>query len=106
MSSATYKTAEARANFSALLARAKAGEEISITKGGEPQARLVPPSGPAHREIAPLAHLNLPGDLYRRGGKPRPGLFRRPGPAIGKSRRGWDFPNPRGTSRTTCPAIC
>jgi len=64
MSSATYKTAEARANFSALLARAKAGEEISITKGGEPQARLVPPAGPARREFAPLAHLSLPGDLF------------------------------------------
>ena len=64
MSSATYKTAEARANFSALLARAKAGEEITITKGGEPQARLVPPVRPAHREIAPLGHLRLPGDLF------------------------------------------
>ena len=64
MSSATYKTAEARANFSALLARAKAGEEITITKGGEPQARLVPPAGAAHREIAPLGHLRLPGDLF------------------------------------------
>ena len=64
MSSATYKTADARANFSALLARAKAGEEITITKAGKPQARLVPPAGPAHREIAPLGHLNLPGDLF------------------------------------------
>ncbi|MXY38629.1 MAG: type II toxin-antitoxin system prevent-host-death family antitoxin [Rhodospirillaceae bacterium] len=64
MSSATYKTADARANFSALLARAKAGEEITITKAGEPQARLVPPAGPGHREIAPLGHLNLPGDLF------------------------------------------
>ena len=64
MSSAKYKTAEARANFSALLARAKAGEEITITKAGEPQARFVPPAGPAHREIAPLGYLNLPGDLF------------------------------------------
>ena len=64
MSSATYKAAEARANFSELLARAKAGEEITITEGGEPQARLVPPAGPAHREIAPLGHLGLPDDLF------------------------------------------
>ena len=64
MSSDTYKTAEARANFSALLARAKAGEEISITRGDEPQARLLPPAESAHREIAPLGHLNLPGDLF------------------------------------------
>lgn len=64
MSSATYNTAKARANFSALLARAKAGEEITITKGGEPQARLVPPAGSARREIAPLEHLGLPDDLF------------------------------------------
>ena len=59
-----YKVAEARAQFSVLLDRAKAGEEILITKGREPQARIVPPPGAAQREPAPLAHLRLPDDLF------------------------------------------
>lgn len=58
-----YKVATARARFSELLARAKAGEEIVITKHREPQARLVPPVVAAQREAAPLAHLGLPDDL-------------------------------------------
>ena len=59
-----YKVAEARAQFSVLLDRARAGEEILITKGREPQARLVPPPEAAAREHAPLAHLHLPDDLF------------------------------------------
>ena len=62
----TYKVAEARAHFSALLDRAKAGEEIVITKGREPQARIVPPPETARREPAPLGHLCLPDDLFDR----------------------------------------
>ena len=60
----TYKIAEARAQFSVLLNRAKAGEEILITKGREPQARIVPPPAAVRREPAPLAHLRLPDDLF------------------------------------------
>ena len=60
----TYKVAEARAHFSALLNRAKAGEEILITKGEELQARIVPPPEVEKREPAPLAHLRLPDDLF------------------------------------------
>ncbi len=59
-----YKVAEARARFSVLLDRARAGEEILITKGHEPQARIVPPPETARREPAPLAHLHLPDDLF------------------------------------------
>ena len=59
-----YKVAEARAHFSALLDRAKAGEEILITRGREPQARIVPPPEAARREPAPLAHLRLPDTLF------------------------------------------
>lgn len=59
----TFKIAEARARFSELLARANSGEEIVITKGARPIARLAPVSEPVAREIAPLAHLNLPADL-------------------------------------------
>ena len=61
-----FKVAEARASFSSLLARAKEGEEIMITKGSEPQARIVPPAETAQREDAPLKHLNLPDDLFDR----------------------------------------
>ena len=60
----TYKIAEARAQFSRLLARARAGEEIVITKGREPHARIVPPVAAAKREDAPLRHLRLPDDLF------------------------------------------
>lgn len=63
MPPATYKITEARARFSELLERAKAGEEIIITKGREPHARILPP---ATREPAPLGHLRLPDDLFDR----------------------------------------
>lgn len=42
MGQASYKVAEARAHFSELLKRAQAGEDILITHGSEPIARLVP----------------------------------------------------------------
>ena len=61
MSTATYKITEARARLSELLKRANAGEEIIITKGHKPQARIVPPTT---REPAPLRHLRLPDDLF------------------------------------------
>ncbi|MDE0388547.1 MAG: type II toxin-antitoxin system prevent-host-death family antitoxin [Rhodospirillales bacterium] len=64
MSTKIFKVAEARASFSSLLARAKEGEEIMITKGNEPQARIVPPAEAGQREAAPLKHLNLPDDLF------------------------------------------
>ena len=64
MPPATYKFAEARARFSELLARAKAGEEIVIAKGQEPHARIVPPTDAGDREAAPLGHLDLPADLF------------------------------------------
>ena len=64
MPRSTYKIAEARAQFSKLLSRARAGEEIVITKGREPHARIVPPVASAKREDAPLHHLRLPDDLF------------------------------------------
>ena len=42
--SAEFSVAEAKARFSELLARAEAGEEISIRRHGRPVARLVPPA--------------------------------------------------------------
>ena len=59
-----FKVAEASASFSRLLAQAKEGEEVLITKGNEPQARIVPPAEVAQREDAPLKHLDLPDDLF------------------------------------------
>ena len=64
MPPATYKIAEARAHFSKLLARVRAGEEIVITKDREPHARLLPPARRGEREPAPLGHLRLPDDLF------------------------------------------
>ena len=64
MPPATYKIGEARAHFSELLARARSGEEILITKGSKPHARLLPPAEAAGRESAPLGHLRLPDDLF------------------------------------------
>ena len=60
----TYNVAEARAKLSELLVRASAGEEIVITKGREPYARIVPPISATKREDAPLGHLRLPVDLF------------------------------------------
>ena len=42
MGQASYKVSEARAHFSELLQRAQAGEDILITHGSKPIARLVP----------------------------------------------------------------
>ena len=64
MQRTTFKIAEARAQFSNLLNRARAGEEIVITKGREPYARIVPPVAAAKREDGPLRHLRLPDDLF------------------------------------------
>lgn len=59
-----YKVAEARARFSELLSRAQKGEEVVIARGGMPVARLAPVREPTTREAAPLAHLELPDDLF------------------------------------------
>ncbi len=48
MATQSYKVAEARAHFSELLKRAQAGEEILITRGSQPIARL----GPAEKRGA------------------------------------------------------
>ena len=44
MRSSEFSVAEAKARFSELLARAEAGEEISIRRHGHLVARLVPPA--------------------------------------------------------------
>ena len=42
---------EAKTQFSKLLRRVAAGEEITITSRGHDVARLVPPARPARREL-------------------------------------------------------
>ena len=44
--STQFSVADAKARFSELLARAEAGEEISIRRHGRPVARLIPPAAP------------------------------------------------------------
>lgn len=51
---ATCNIADARRHFSDLVARAEAGEEITISRGNRPVARLVP---------LPQTHRRLPGRL-------------------------------------------
>jgi len=54
----TVNVHEAKTHLSRLLARAHAGEEIVIAKGGEPYARLVPLVGqPQQRERGTLKGL-------------------------------------------------
>ena len=48
---------EAKNNFSKLLARAHAGEEIVICKAGKPYVKLVAISQPEQRELGFLADL-------------------------------------------------
>lgn len=42
---------EAKTTLSKLLKRVAAGEEVTITRGGEPVARLVAAEGPPRREL-------------------------------------------------------
>ena len=47
---ATVNVHDAKTNFSKLLERAHAGEEIVVAKAGKPYARLVPLAPPAKKE--------------------------------------------------------
>ena len=52
----TVKIAEAKAHFSELVARAEAGEEIYISRGNKPVARIVPLGPKAPRTPGIAAH--------------------------------------------------
>lgn len=55
---------DAKAQFSALVARAEAGEEITISRHGRPAARLVPLAEPAVRTPGRLAgHIRIAADF-------------------------------------------
>jgi prevent-host-death family protein len=43
---------EAKTHLPALLKRVEAGEEVMITRNGQPVARLVPATGPARASVA------------------------------------------------------
>ena len=64
MAQAAYKIAEARAHFSELVERARRGAEITIMRGQEVVARLVPAEGSSKRAFGPLRHLSAPEDLF------------------------------------------
>ena len=54
----SYNLADAKAQFSDLVARAEAGEEIEIKRRGEPVARLVPIAKPKQKlDIEALRRL-------------------------------------------------
>jgi len=59
----TVKIAEAKAHFSELVARAEAGEEIVISRGNKPVAKLVSAALPGRTEeaIAGLRRLRARG---------------------------------------------
>jgi prevent-host-death family protein len=54
---------EAKNNFSKLLARAHAGEEITICKAGKPFAKLIAIEQPAQRELGFLSDLFSEAEL-------------------------------------------
>lgn len=54
--SESVKIAEAKAHFSELVARAEAGEEIVISRGNRPVARIVPLGAKAPRRPGIAAH--------------------------------------------------
>lgn len=55
---------EAKTHLSRLLRRVAAGEEITITSGGRPAARLVPIDAPARREVGFDAQLVVVPDDF------------------------------------------
>ena len=56
---------EAKTTLSKLVARAEAGEEVVITRGGVPAAKLVPIGGRRRPKIGFLkGKLNLPDEFF------------------------------------------
>lgn len=62
--SATVGVHEAKTHLSRLLRRVATGEEIVITSGGKPAARLVPVEQPKQRELGfDKGILHVPDDV-------------------------------------------
>lgn len=76
--------AEAKAKLSELVARAEAGEEVLIARGGKPIAQIIyRPSGGRKVVLGSLAHLAPLHDPY---------LFLRPDPELEEAADGPIFP--------------
>jgi prevent-host-death family protein len=60
----TVSVQEAKAHFSRLLQQVEAGEEVVITRGGEPVAYLVPAGLKLPREAGRLGHAIEIGDDF------------------------------------------
>jgi prevent-host-death family protein len=56
--------AEAKAQLSALIDRAAAGEEIILCRAGRPVARLMPLEEQTPRQPGLLKHWQIPDDLF------------------------------------------
>ena len=61
---ALYTIADARRHFSGLVARAEAGEEITISRGNHPACRLVPLKPKSPRRPGLASHWTIPDDLF------------------------------------------
>lgn len=61
----------AKTHLSTLVAQALAGEEVVLTRHGEPVARIVPYTSPAPRVFGAFAHLLPAGADLRRIDDPR-----------------------------------
>jgi prevent-host-death family protein len=64
MTKAAVNVAQAKAQFSALVDRAAAGEEIILSKAGRPVARLMPLAERMPREPGLLRDWQIPDDLF------------------------------------------
>ena len=60
----SYNIADARRQFSELVARAEAGEEILISRGNRPVARLAPLEPKPPRRPGLASHWTIPDDLF------------------------------------------
>ena len=63
---------EAKAHFSALIKQAESGEEVLITRGGTPVARVVPTLGAKERYFADDSGLGFVADDFN---EPLPDYF-------------------------------
>lgn len=77
---ATYSTYEAKAQFSELMRRVRAGERVVITYHGAPVAELRPIEQPSESLAAALPELERTGVVQRSEARLRPrALAKRPG---------------------------
>lgn len=60
----TINVAHAKAQLSALIDRAAAGEEIVLSRAGRPVARLMPLAEQTPRQPGLLKHWRIPDDLF------------------------------------------